>query len=251
MNGTLTFGAALLLGLAASGHCLVMCGGISAALGVATAKDKDGRPRRSLLAAYQLGRVTSYSLAGLLFAGVLGGVVALLDIESVRRTLRTLSAVALLLGALAAFGRMRDPGFGLGRRLWLRLAPLGRRLIPVTNLPRAFAFGMVWGWMPCGFVYTVMIVATLQLDALRGALTMAAFGLGTVPALLITASGARYLTGLASRPLTKHIAGSLLLVSAILTLTGPWLVHAMPELNGWLPFDCTTASPSLAVATRW
>ena len=238
MNGTLTFGAALLLGLAASGHCLVMCGGISAALGIATAKNKDGRPRHSLLAAYQLGRVTSYSLAGLLFAGVLGSVIALLDIESVRRTLRALSAVALLLGALVAFGRIHDPGFGAGRRLWLRLAPLGRRLIPITNLPRAFAFGMVWGWMPCGFVYTVMIIATLQLDALRGALTMAAFGLGTAPALLITALGARHLTGFAARPIAKHIAGSLLLVSAMLTLTGPWLVHTMPRLNRWLPFDC-------------
>jgi uncharacterized protein len=248
MNGTLTFGAALLLGLAASGHCLIMCGGISAALGIATAKHKDGRPRRSLLAAYQLGRVTSYSLAGLLFAGALGSVIALLDIESVRRTLRALSAVALLLGAFVAFGRIRDPGFGLGRRIWLRLAPLGRRLIPVTNLSRAFAFGMVWGWMPCGFVYTVLIIATLQLDALRGALTMAAFGLGTAPALLITAFGARHLTNLAARPMTKHIAGSLLLVSALLTLTGPWLVHTMPGLNDWLPFDCITASPSQILA---
>ena len=149
-----------------------------------------------------------------------------------------MSAAALVLGALVAFGRVRDPGFGLGRRLWLRLAPLGRHLIPVTNLPRAFAFGMVWGWMPCGFVYTVMIIATLQLDALRGALTMAAFGLGTAPVLLIAAFSAHRL-GFAARPITKHIAGSLLLASAMLTLAGPWLVHTLPGLHGWLPFDCT------------
>lgn len=237
MNGTLTFGAALLLGLAASGHCLVMCGGITAALGIATAKDTNGRPRPELLVAYQLGRVASYSLAGLVFAGVLGSMIALLDIESVRRTLRAVSAAALLLGALVAFGRVRDPGFGPGRHLWRRLAPLGRHLIPVTNLPRAFAFGMVWGWMPCGFVYTVMLIATLQLDALRGALTMAAFGLGTTPALLIAAFSAHRLD-FASRPVTQHIAGSLLVASAMLTLAGPWLAHTMPGLNGWLPFDC-------------
>src|SRR5690242_18698699 len=59
----LTLGAALLLGLAASGHCLVMCGGISAALGAVTARHADGRPRRDLLVGYQLGRVTSYTLA--------------------------------------------------------------------------------------------------------------------------------------------------------------------------------------------
>ena len=63
MMGGLTLGAALLLGFAASGHCLAMCGGISAALGVATAK-RDGRPRASLLVAYQVGRMLSYAIAG-------------------------------------------------------------------------------------------------------------------------------------------------------------------------------------------
>jgi sulfite exporter TauE/SafE len=110
MNGALTLGAALLLGFAASGHCLVMCGGISAALGMAAAKDAQGRTRLSLILSYQLGRISSYALAGLLLAGILGGLVSLLDIESVRRTLRALSAFALLLGALVAFGGgVRDP----------------------------------------------------------------------------------------------------------------------------------------------
>jgi sulfite exporter TauE/SafE len=61
-----TLFAALLLGLAASGHCLVMCGGISAALGIATSKRADGRARAELLVAYQFGRIASYALAGLL-----------------------------------------------------------------------------------------------------------------------------------------------------------------------------------------
>jgi sulfite exporter TauE/SafE len=238
MNGTLTVGAALLLGLAASGHCLVMCGGISAALGFATAKDARGRPRRTLLMSYQLGRIASYSLAGLLFAGIFGSLISLLDIDSVRRTLRALSASALLLGALVAFGRLRDPGYGIGRKLWPRIAPLGRRLLPVASLPRAFAFGMIWGWMPCGFVYTVLLIATLQLSAVHGAMIMAAFGLGTAPALLITAFGAQRLAGLASLPAGKHVAGAVLLISALLTLFGPWLVHMLPGFHAWLPFDC-------------
>jgi sulfite exporter TauE/SafE len=238
VNNPLTLGAALLLGLAASGHCVVMCGGISAALGLATAKDANGRPQPRLLAGYQFGRVASYTLAGLLFGGALGGLIALLDIETVRRTLRGLGAFALLLGALVAFGRVRDPGFGLGRRVWPKLAPLGRKLLPVTSLPRAFAFGMVWGWMPCGFVYTVLLIATMQLDALAGAATMAAFGLGTIPALLSTAFGAQRFTGLAARPGAKRLAGTLLLASAALTLAAPWLLDHAPWLHGWLPFDC-------------
>jgi sulfite exporter TauE/SafE len=166
MSNALTLGAAFLLGLVASTHCVVMCGGISAALGLATAKNSEGRPRALLLVGYQAGRISSYALAGLLFAGVLGGAIAMLDADAVRGTLRALSAAALMIGALVAFGRVRDPGSSIGRRLWPKLAPLGRRLLPVTSLPRAFAFGMVWGWMPCGFVYTVLLIATLQVDAL-------------------------------------------------------------------------------------
>ena len=237
MNG-LTLGAAFLLGLAASGHCLVMCGGITAALGMAASKNAEGRTRPAILLTYQAGRIVSYSLAGLLLAGVLGGLVSLLDIESVRRTLRALSALALLAGALVAFGFLRDPGAGVGRRLWPRLAPLGRRLLPVKTLPRGFAFGMVWGWMPCGFVYSVLLIATLQLDAARGALTMAAFGLGTAPALLLAASGAHRLQGFASRPTARRVAGSVLLLSALLTFAGPWMEHSMPGVHAWLPFDC-------------
>ncbi|HEY5810736.1 MAG TPA: sulfite exporter TauE/SafE family protein [Povalibacter sp.] len=234
----LTFSAALLLGLATSGHCLVMCGGISSALGLATARTADGRIRPALLVGYQLGRIASYSLAGLLFAGVFGQLIALLDIDSVRRTLRALTSVALLLAALVAFGRVRDPGHGMGRQLWLKLAPLGRRLLSVASLPRAFAFGSLWGWMPCGFVYTVLLLASLQFDALRGAIIMAAFGLGTAPALLVSAFGAPRLAGVIARPGTRQLAGSILLASAALTLAAPWLTHLLPGLAGHLPFDC-------------
>lgn len=235
MTGTLTFAAALLLGLAASGHCLAMCGGITAALGVATLRGGDGRPRLLLLVGYQLGRIASYSLAGLLFAGMLGGLIALLDVESVRRALRALSALALLLAALVAFGRVRDPGRLIGPGIWHRLAPLGRRLLPIASWPRAFAFGMVWGWMPCGFVYTVLLIATLQQDALGGAMTMAAFGLGTAPALLIAGLGAERLTLWAAQLGMRRVAGSVLLISAVVTLTGPWLMPAIPGLHQVFP----------------
>jgi len=238
MSDPLTLGAALLLGLAASGHCALMCGGISVALGVATAKDARGRPRAQLLVAYQLGRVASYTLAGALFAGVFGGAIALLDEDAVRLALRALAALAFVLAALVALGRLRDPGRFVGHRVWPKLAPLGRRLLPVATLPRALAFGMIWGWMPCGFVYTVLLIATLQLDALRGAATMAAFGLGTAPALLAAAFGAQRFAGWAARPAGRNIAAAALTASAILTLAGPWLVAAVPGLHQFLPFDC-------------
>jgi sulfite exporter TauE/SafE len=158
----------------------------------------------------------------------------LLDIEAVRRTLRVASGLALLLGAFVAFGRIRDPSLGIGHRLWRKIAPLGRRLLPVASVPRALAFGMVWGWMPCGFVYSVLMIAVLQLDAIQGAMVMAAFGLGTAPALLITAFGAQRFTRFASLPATRHVAGSVLLLSAMLTIAGPWIVHSISGVHGLL-----------------
>lgn len=234
MTGTLTISAAFLLGLAASGHCLAMCGGLTAALGLATARSTGGCTRPTLLLGYQIGRIASYSLAGFLFAGALGGVIALLDIELVRRALRTLAALTLLFAALVAFGRLSEAGSGLGHTLWRQLAPFGRRFLPIDSLPRALAFGMVWGWMPCGFVYTVLLIATLQLSAPRGAITMAAFGLGTVPALLLTSLASRRLVGVIATRAARRVAGSVLLIGAIVTLLGPWFSHALPGIHDWL-----------------
>ena len=129
----------------------------------------------------------------------------------------------------------------MGRIIWPKLAPLGRRFFPVNTLPRAFGFGMVWGWMPCGFVYSVLLVATLQMDASSGALVMAAFGVGTAPALLATAFGAQRARWVATQPATRMVAGTVLLLSAALTSAGPWLEHSVPALHAWLAFDCGIA----------
>jgi uncharacterized protein len=238
MSGALTVGAALVLGIAASGHCVVMCGGISAALGIATAKRVDGRPHTTLLVGYQCGRILSYALAGLLVGGTLGTVIQLLDIEAVRRSLRALSALGLLIAALVVFGRLRDPGFAIGHRLWLRLAPRARKLLPVNSLAHAVAFGAIWGWMPCGLVYTVLVIASLQASAAHSAATMLAFGLGTTPAMFVTAAGARRFISIGTRPAVRRVAGAALLLTAAITLAGPWLLDGLPWLHVWLPFEC-------------
>jgi sulfite exporter TauE/SafE len=219
----LTVTAAFLLGLAASGHCIVMCGGIAAALGVASGHGPAGAPKLTLVLSYQLGRVASYTIAGAVAGGALGSVVAVLDIESVRVALRSLSALALLLAAGVAFGRIRDQGLGIGGWLWPRIAPLGRRLLPVTDPGRALVFGMIWGWMPCGFVYSVVLTAALAADPVSSAATMIAFGLGTVPAMVTTGLGTPHLLRFAGHPAARIAAGTLLLACAGLTFAAPWL----------------------------
>ncbi|MEZ5463281.1 sulfite exporter TauE/SafE family protein [Dokdonella sp.] len=231
--------AAFFLGLLASGHCVLMCGGIAGALGVATDKDERGQPRRHLLVGYQLGRILSYTLAGLLVGGAGGALIALLDVNEVRLALRIASAAALLLAALVMLGVLRDPGSFFGNRLWPRLAPIGKRLLPVNTLPRAIGFGAVWGWMPCGFVYTILLVAALGAQPIQSAGVMAAFGLGTLPAMLATSWGAPKLMRFSSSLGLRRSAGVVLLACAAITLAAPMLVGHAPWLQRWLPFDCS------------
>lgn len=238
MTNALPLGAVLLLGLMASGHCIVMCGGISGALGLVTAKDRRGTPQRSLLVTYQLGRIASYTLAGLLVGSIGDRVISVLDIDSVRVGLRIATGAALAMAALAMLGHMKAPGLGIGRLLWPRIARLGRRLVPVTNMSRAFAFGMLWGWMPCGLAYSVLLIAALTAHPMQSAAIMFVFGLGTLPAMLAAAWSAPRLAAWTSRRTVRYGTGVCLLICAIAVMGGPWFLMQMPFLHAWLPFDC-------------
>jgi sulfite exporter TauE/SafE len=180
----LTFLTALLAGLFGSAHCLGMCGGIATALGVA-GEDRPGW--HPLL--YHSGRVLSYVTAGAI-AGALGAAAGFaFAISQWNAILRLGTALVVILigldlslGVSARTRWLRAPE-RWGAWLWRHLA-LGRRL-PVPSAPRARALllGLLWGWLPCGLVYSVLLAAALAGGARGGALTMLGFGLGTLPAM--------------------------------------------------------------------
>lgn len=237
MSGSLTFATAFLLGLLASGHCVLMCGGISGALMLTV--DGPRRPPLRLMLAMQFGRVSSYMLAALALGSSAAWLVHFVDQDSVRFGLRVVSAAVFAIIGLALLGRTRGLDAGVGRIVWPRLAPLARKLLPVRHLSQAFALGAIWGWMPCGFVYSVLLVAWLSMDPLRSAAIMLLFGLGTMPALLAGSySFGSALRWLGHRSVRTATAIALLSLSA-LTLGGPWLLaHAGLHAAHWLPFDC-------------
>ncbi|MDR3387552.1 MAG: sulfite exporter TauE/SafE family protein [Rudaea sp.] len=240
MSGGLSLAGALLLGLLASGHCLLMCGGIAGALALATPLNANGRPRLDLLLGYQFGRIASYMLAGLSLTGVGAALVQFVDQDHVRLALRWMSAALFALIGLSLLGRGRGFDFGLGRHIWNRLAPIGRRLLPVRNLPQALAFGAVWGWMPCGLVYSVLFIAWLSMDPLRSAAIMLMFGLGTLPAVLAGTYGAGKSIGFIGRSGMRSSVAIALLLFAVLTAGGPWLAAHSGLHPHWLQFDCVS-----------
>ena len=240
MNGGLTLGSAFLLGLIASGHCLLMCGGIAGALGTVTQRDARGRVRWSLLAGYQIGRIASYALAGLTLGGIGATLIHLVDQDNARIALRLMSALVFALLGASLLLRRRGIDARIGHGIWAALAPFARRLLPIRRFPQALAVGAIWGWMPCGLVYSVLFLAWLGMDPLRSAAIMLLFGLGTIPAVVAGALGAGHAVRLLSRAGIRKSAGAMLLVFAALTAAGPWLVtHGWPHAARWLPFDCT------------
>ena len=109
----------------------------------------------------------------------------------------------------------------IGVPVWRKLEPLGRRLLPVASLPKAMAYGVIWGWLPCGLVYFVLVWALTAGNAVQGALTMLAFGLGTLPTLLATGFMTSWLTRFARSSTARQVVGLLIIAMAIGSLYIP------------------------------
>lgn len=177
-------GVAILTGLLGGAHCAGMCGGIVSALA------RGNGAAWPIHLCYNLGRISSYALAGAL-VGTLGGLGLLLDGLLPVQVALYAAANLLLIGLGLYLAGVRGPISvleRLGSRLWSRLQPLTRSLLPADTPARALALGALWGWLPCGLVYTMLFTALLTGDALSGAAVMLAFGLGTLPNLMIAAA---------------------------------------------------------------
>jgi sulfite exporter TauE/SafE len=217
-------GSALVLGLLGGGHCLGMCGGLMGALTLAIPPEQRGR-RLRLLLAYNLGRILSYASAGLLL-GLAGWAVASSPAALALRVVAALLLIAMglyLAGWWSGLTRIE----ALGRGLWRHIQPVASRLLPVSSLPRALLLGALWGWLPCGLVYSTLLWAASQGNAGYSAALMLAFGLGTWPVLLATGLAAERVNALLRRRSVRVAGGLLVMLFGIWTMPGPhqhWLM---------------------------
>jgi sulfite exporter TauE/SafE len=205
------FALAFVVGLLSALHCVGMCGGIVGALTFSLPQQTRSRWTRLtlFLFAYNLGRTSSYAIAGAAI-GSLGAALLGAGVRSLLHGgLRWVAAVVVVgIGLHIAGWLPRIAGVErLGEPLWRRLEPIGRRLLPVRTLPRALLYGSIWGWLPCGLVYTMLISVPAQGDATAGALYMASFGLGTLPVMLATGLAAGKLHRFASDERLRVAAG--------------------------------------------
>lgn len=214
-----TLASAFAIGLVGSTHCLGMCGGIASSMSLALPVGPGYRWRQvSLLGGYNLGRILSYSLIGLI-AGVPGA--ALTETApAAGMILRTIAGIILILLGLAIGqwwqGVMRLEN--IGAPLWQRIAPLTQRFMPVDRLSRALPMGLLWGWLPCGLVYSTLAWALTQGNAGLSAMIMFFFGLGTLPAMLATGLLAHRITALRQSRSFRSIMGIALILFGIWTI---------------------------------
>lgn len=200
--------AVFLVGLLGGVHCIGMCGSL---VGILTSQLPKHGMRWPFHLAYNGGRLASYTVAGAL-AGSIGQAGLLLrDAVPVQHLLFALSSFMLIaLGLyLAGVWSMVRRIEQLGGVLWQRIQPLTRRLFPIATPMRALSLGMLWGWLPCGLVYSVLITALASGQAQSGAMIMLAFGLGTLPNLLAIGLFWENIKGWVQSPRVRLVAGLL------------------------------------------
>jgi hypothetical protein len=226
VSGELTLLTALIVGVLGSVHCVGMCGGIVGALtlGLAPQQRRSVASLLPYLALYNLGRIASYAIAGAIAGGLSAQLLDVLAPERARAVTLLVTGVFMVLLGLYLGGWW--PALGVlerwGGGLWRRIEPLGRRLLPVRRPIQALGVGLLWGWLPCGLVYSALVWALASGSAAEGAALMVAFGLGTLPMLLAVGAAAERLQRLTRTVWVRQAAGMLVLGFGVYTIASLW-----------------------------
>lgn len=229
MENPLTYTSAFLLGLFSTIHCVGMCGGIIGALSLSLPADIRSNKARMLMfiTTYNTGRILSYSFAGLVAGAIGTGVLASAGFDQGHAVLRVIGVAMMVAIGLYLAGWLPQLAIveKIGVPVWKKLEPVGRKLLPVASLPKALAYGVIWGWLPCGLVYFVLLWALTAGNAMQGAFTMLAFGIGTMPTLLTTGFMTSWLTRFARSSRARQVVGLLIIAMAVGSLYLPMGDH--------------------------
>ncbi|MCK4707754.1 MAG: sulfite exporter TauE/SafE family protein [Gammaproteobacteria bacterium] len=216
---TATLLSALLMGLIGSTHCIGMCGGIISTLST-NFNENSSRQSFSIQLFYNIGRISSYSLFGLL-VGLFSSQLMQMLPNPHAVSMKIAGVFFILLGLyisqlLNSFKYLE----GFGQKLWVKIEPFGRKYLPAQNNWSALKLGLVWGWLPCGLVYSALALAVTQLNPIHSALTMLAFGLGTLPTLLLIGHFAQNVKAILQNKTVRYVLGLILIVYGISQIAG-------------------------------
>lgn len=233
MDFTYSIISAFAIGFLGSLHCVGMCGGISGALATAlkpasnTTTLSDVSRKLAYQFIYSTGRLLSYAVAGGI-AGFLGEQLVSGMPHGISY-LRTFAGIMILLVGfyISGWWMVLAKLERLGTILWKRIAPITRKLMPVDSYSKALLLGALWGWLPCGLVYSALSWSIGSGSAINGALLMLYFGIGTLPAMIGVGLFANVLSDIARSKAMRSLAGLSLMVY------GGWIIwgHISPHMH--------------------
>lgn len=218
MTETATFTAAFTVGLLGNVHCLGMCGGIATAIGLTK-----GQHRVTNVLLFNAGRVLTYCLLGGM-VGVFGHGV-LQAAPGVGPWLRV--AAGLLLIAMGLYINQWWMGLTalerVGAYVWNPIKPVFTEFTTRAGYLNKLLLGLLWGFLPCGLVYSVLGWSLATADPLRSALLMGSFGVGTLPAMLVSGMSGQTLMRRLREKGVRVVIGLLLIAFGLWTMTSPLL----------------------------
>lgn len=204
----------LLMGLLGSTHCLGMCGGIVSAINMQQQK-------MAYQVIFNLGRISTYALLGLM-TGLIGQLVFMKSWWVGLLSLRIIAAILMIAVGFYLIGKTQSLAWieKMGNRVWRNISPLTKAFLPINSYSRAWGLGLLWGMLPCGLVYSALIISLAQGQFLQNGLFMWLFGLGTLPAIIGL--------GVASQSMNQALKKKFSLLSGILVLSfGIWTLIAV------------------------
>lgn len=220
--------ALFLIGFLGGSHCVGMCGGLSSAF---VLQLPPNMRRWQLILCLNIGRLASYILIGILLGALSQYGISLDQTRTLQTILLIAANILLLLLGLYMGGWVFwiTQVERLGKPIWKRLNPLLNRLLPLRSWRASLAVGALWGWLPCGMVYSASLYALSSGNALQGGLVMAVFGLGTLPNLLAIGLFASTLTQFFQHLWVRRVVGALMIAWAVWQLG--WVLGLLPALH--------------------
>lgn len=171
--------SAVLTGIAGSGHCIGMCGGIGTTLGLHA-------QRLPQILLYHTGRLLSYTVLGIVLGCLLPLLGAKPSLPTIGLWLRYVTSLLIIIIGIQLIISTTPLRIleKYGQTLWRPIAKCVQGLLPVRNLSDAFLLGTLWGLLPCGLIYSALGIAISTANPLSAGTIMLCFGIGTLPAML-------------------------------------------------------------------
>ncbi|QYJ84525.1 sulfite exporter TauE/SafE family protein [Shewanella mesophila] len=218
-----TITGAFLVGLMGAGHCIGMCGGLVGAFSQQLPKPTGQNilaAQLQFILSYNFGRILSYTIAGAFIGGSASLLSTLFSLDLYLVSMRIFAGSMMIATGLyiAQIWSGVVQVERLGKWIWKYIGPVANKLLPIKNLKQAFVAGLLWGWLPCGLVYSTLTWAVAANSAQQGALIMAAFGLGTLPALVSAGVAAQFFAQLVMKRAVRIFSGLILVSFGIHTL---------------------------------